>query len=162
MWGEIAEYKWTSRLWKLSAASLFTKLHSSKRKELKDRESFKSLHCNSLTFYQTSQLLCIVIFSPLPVFSHCFFFFCFNKRMHGDKWASWSGALHEARCTHPRSGSTAIPLGFCRSNCTMVTHVSPRWSHANILSAARSTKYMLPVSQSMAMFSTSAEAKKGG
>lgn len=59
IWGKISECKWMVWLQKLSGASLFTKLHSSERKELKARWSFKSLHCGTLTFYQTSQLLCI-------------------------------------------------------------------------------------------------------
>lgn len=144
----------------MSAASLFTKLHSSKRKELKDRESFKSLHCNSLTFYQTSQLLCIVIFPPLL----SWFFFFINKgcmMINEPRSAFRYAVLYKLQCTHPMSGSRAIPLGFSKPNWRMVTHVSPRWSHTNILPATRSTKYMLPVSQSMAMFSTSAEANRG-
>lgn len=83
MWGEISEYKWMSRQSKLSKASLSAKLHSSKRKELKDRESFKSLHCDLLTFYKTSQLLCIVnsFFFSSPMI------FFLQQKMHDDKWA---------------------------------------------------------------------------
>lgn len=52
-------------------------------------------------------------------------------------------------------GSRAIPLGFSRSSCTTVTHVSPTRSQTNILPMTRSTKYTFPVSQSMANCSTS-------
>lgn len=139
MWGEISEYKWMSRQSKLSEASLSAKLHSSKRKELKDRESFKSLHCDLLTFYETSQLLCIVnfFFSLLPWFSF------FNKRcmMINEPWSSFrDGVLYRLQNTHPMRGSRAIPLGFSRSSCRIVTHVSPPWLQANILSVTRSTK----------------------
>lgn len=57
-------------------------------------------------------------------------------------------------------GSRAIPLGFCRSKCRTVTHVSPSWLHANILSMMWSIKYRFPVSQSMAILSTSAKCKQ--
>lgn len=48
--------------------------------------------------------------------------------------------LHKWRSTHPMRGSRAIPLGFCRSKCRTVTHVSPLWLQANILSVTRSIK----------------------
>ena len=44
------------------------------------------------------------------------------------------------RAAHPMRGSRATPLGFTRSRCRMVTHVSPAEVHTKILSLTRSTK----------------------
>lgn len=124
-----------------------------KRAEWKDRESFKFLHCNALILPDKP----IVLYSD--VFPSSMIFFFLNKRcmmINEPCGAFRDGVLYRLQNTHPMRGSRAIPLGFSRSSCRIVTQVFPLWSQTNILSVTRSTKQKLPVNQSMAICSTSA------
>lgn len=127
----------------LKHQQLSTKLHSSKRKGQRRRKG-NNLSPLIATHSHSSRPGSVMHSNSLfPLLCYRDFLFLNNRcTMINESCKPFRNVvLHRLQnTTYPMRGSKAIPLGFTRSSCRIVTHVSPAWLQANILSVTRSTK----------------------